>query len=123
MLASIKEWMYVEDKVLSKLAKMIINRNLLKIEIQDKPFTEKYQQKIKNKLNNVLNVSEENINYFIFTNSVSNQAYNTKKPIKILTKKEKLKDIAKASDQLNLQALTKPVIKHYFCYPKKLILD
>ena len=34
------------------------------------------------------------------------------------TKKGNLEDIAKASDQLNLQALTIPVVKYFICYPK-----
>ena len=60
--------------------------------------------------------------YFVFKGEISNQAYNKKQPIKILNKKGKLKDIAKASDQLNLQALSKPVTKYFICYPKKMRL-
>ena len=30
-------------------------------------------------------------------------------------------DVAKASDHLNLDALSKTVIKYYICYPKKSI--
>ena len=69
-----------------------------------------------------LEFSSEEIKYFVFSKSIKNQAYNPEMPILILNKKGKLKDIAKASDQLNLQALTKPVIKHFICYPKQMIL-
>ncbi|WP_394343755.1 HD domain-containing protein [Tenacibaculum adriaticum] len=123
VLSAIKEWMFHEDIVLSNLSKMIINRHLLRIEIQDKPFSEKYKEKIKGNLQNELKIAEENLHYFMFLNSVVNQAYNTTKPIKILTKKGKLKDIAKASDLLNIKALSKPVVKYYFCYPKKFLLN
>ena len=123
VLSAIKEWAYHEDVVLATLSKMIIHRNLLKIEIQDKPFSKKYQSKINKKLVNHLKINDENLSYFVFTDSVTNQAYNSKKPIKILTKKGKLKDIAKASDQLNVQSLSEPVVKHYFCYPKNYILN
>lgn len=122
VLGAIKEWKGSKDIVLATLSRMLINRELLKIEIQDKPFTEKYQQKIRKKVNNQLHISKEDLHYFMFTDTVFNQAYNPKKPIKILTKRGKLKDIAKASDQLNLQTLSEPVVKHYFCYPKKFIL-
>ena len=37
-----------KDKVLSKLSEMIINRNLLKIKIQDKKFSSKIIEKINN---------------------------------------------------------------------------
>ena len=51
--------------------------------------------------------------------SISNQAYqlNTKR-ITILQKSGKTMDIVKASDQLNLKALSKPVTKYYICSPK-----
>ncbi len=123
ILSAIKEWMFHDDIVLSSLSKMIINRSLLKIELQDKPFSEKYKTKVADKLQNELKIKLEDLHYFMFFDKVSNQAYNTKKPIKILTKKGKLKDMAKASDQLNVQTLTKPVVKHYFCYPKKFLLN
>ncbi len=119
VLASIKQWMFNEDKVLSSLATMLINRKLLKIEMQDKPFTKEYISKKETKYSERLRLSDSEISYFVFNDSTSNQAYNSEKPIKILSKKGKLKDIASASDQLNLQALTKPVVKYFLCYPKK----
>ncbi len=118
--SAIKEWKHHDDFVLATLAKKIIDRNLLKIEVQEKPFTEEYIKKRQNKLQKLANVSDDELAYFVFTNKIKHQAYNTEKPIKIYTKKGKLKDIAKASDQLNLKALTKPVIKYYLCYPKKI---
>ena len=63
-------------------------------------------------------IKSEDLNYFVLSNKIKHQAYNTDKPIKIYSKKGKLKDIAKASDQLNLKALSKPVVKYYLCYPK-----
>ncbi len=121
VMAAIKEWVNHEDYVLSFLAKMIIHRNLLKIEIQGKSFKEEYEEEIFNKVLKNEHVTKENINYFVISSKVKHQAYNTDKPIKIYEKTGELIDIAKASDQLNLKALTKPVIKHYLCYPKKMI--
>jgi len=120
VLSAIKEWKNHEDFILSTLATKIIDRSLLKIEIQEKPFTEEYIEKRRKKLRKLVDLSEKELEYFVFSNEIKHQAYNTKKPIKIYTKKGKLKDIAKASDQLNLKALTKPVIKYYLCYPKKI---
>ena len=118
VLSAIKEWVHHKDKVLSLLCKMIVDRKLLRIEIQNKPFAEAYITKKKNKFSKKLEITEQEVAYFIFSQEIRNLAYQTKKPIYILNKKGKLKDIAKASDQLNLQALTKPVIKHFICYPK-----
>ncbi|QXP73861.1 HD domain-containing protein [Tenacibaculum sp. AHE15PA] len=119
VMSAIKEWVHHEDFVLSSLAKMIIHRNLLKIEMQDEAFTEKYKNEIYKKISENKGIEKEDLNYFVLSNKIKHQAYNTNKPIKIYTKKGKLKDIAKASDQLNLKALSKPVIKYYLCYPKK----
>ncbi|CAM1368554.1 HD domain-containing protein [Tenacibaculum xiamenense] len=118
VLLAIKEWISHDDYVLSSLSKMIIHRNLLKIELQEKPFTESYQNKIKAKFKEELNLSDSELEYFVFSSHIRNQAYNTEKPIIIYTKKGKLKDLAKASDQLNVQVLTKQVNKYYMCYPK-----
>lgn len=118
IMSAIKEWTNHEDKVLSILSKMVVERKLLKIEIQKEAFDEIQISKLKNKFGKKIGLSLEEINYFVFDQQIKNQAYHSNKPIYILNKKGKLKDIAKASDQLNLQALTKPVIKHFICYPK-----
>ena len=118
ILSAIKEWVSHEDKVLSLLSQMIVDRKLLRVEIQKDAFDiSKINKKI-TKFSKKLNLSEEETKYFVFSQEIKNQAYNSDKPIFILNKKGKLKDIAKASDQFNIQALTKPVIKHFICYPK-----
>ena len=122
VLSAIKEWANHQDKVLSTLSKMIVNRNLLKIEIQQKAFKREFIAKKQLKFKEKLAFSSEEITYFVFYKTIQNQAYNPEEPIFILSKKGTLRDIAKASDQLNLQALTKPVIKHFICYPKQMIL-
>ncbi|WP_223267171.1 HD domain-containing protein [Polaribacter sp. IC073] len=118
VMSAIKEWVNHEDKVLSLIAKMIVDRKLLRIEIQQEGFKESYINKKKEKAINKLNISEKEASYFVFHQEISNQAYNLDTPIFILNKKGKLKDISKASDQLNLQALTIPVVKYFICYPK-----
>jgi hypothetical protein len=118
VLSAIKEWVHHEDKILATLAEMIVDRKLLRIEIQQETIKESYVKKKIEKTVKKLNISEKEASYFVFCQEISNQAYSLKTPIFILSKKGKLKDIAKASDQLNLQALTIPVVKHFICYPK-----
>jgi len=119
VLSAIKEWMHHSDKILSSLAQMIMNRKLMRIEMQDTPISiKKHQKKIK-EFSKQFQLSEKEVSYFVFTSKAENQAYNNDFPIKILNKKGTLKDIAKASDQLNIKALTKPVVKYYICYPKQ----
>lgn len=121
VMSAIKEWTQHSDKVLSKLSQMIIDRNLLKIKMQHSSFSKQEIHKIKSEFLNNSDFTETELSYFIFANKVSNQAYNLSKPIKIMYKNGRTEDIVQASDQLNLQALTKPVVKHYICYPKKML--
>ncbi len=119
IISAMKEWQYHDDFVLSHLCEMIINRNLLKIKMKNKKIKkQKLDQHIKT-LIDTYNISDEEARYFVFTGSISNQAYQIKQQnINILHKSGKIQDIVKASDQLNLKALSKPVTKYYICYPK-----
>ena len=67
-------------------------------------------------------ITKKEASYFVFKGDISNQAYNKNQPIKILNKNGNIEDIVLASDQLNLQALSKPVKKFFICYPKKMEL-
>ncbi len=116
---AMKEWSASSDVVLSKLSAMIINRDLLKIEISTQPFdvtTEK--DKIK-KCALLLDISEQEAQYFVFSGTIANQAYHqNKQNINILYESDKIVDIVQATDQFNLEALSKPVTKYFMCYPK-----
>lgn len=120
IVSAMKSWVEEEDFVLKTLAKMILNRDLLKIKMKKKPVTsEKIQKKIQQTMQRY-NLSEDEANYFVFTGSIENQAYRMdKETINLLTKSGKVRDVAKASDQVNLKALSEKVIKYYLCYPKR----
>ena len=62
----IKQWCYEKDKVLSKLSEMIINRNLLKIKIQDQKFSRKIIEKINYKIQRKYSCIAYNKNKFVF---------------------------------------------------------
>jgi hypothetical protein len=64
-------------------------------------------------------LTENEASYFVFSDTISNQAYQMDQdPINLITKTGKVIDVARASDQLNLKALSKKVTKYYLCYPK-----
>ena len=118
VLSAIKEWTNHSDKILSKLSLMIVNRNLLKIEMFDEEVSNDHLSTTIKKFIKISKISEEDANYFVFRGKISNQAYNKNQPIKIANKNGAIEDIVNASDQLNLQALSKPVNKYFLCYPK-----
>ncbi|PIA77569.1 phosphohydrolase [Gaetbulibacter sp. 4G1] len=120
IISAMKEWQHHKDFVLSNLCEMIINRNLLKIKIKNKLIKKNSLEKHTKSLIEKYNISKEEAEYFVFAGSISNQAYQLKhQNINILHKSGKIEDIVKASDQLNLKALSKPVTKYYICYPKE----
>ncbi|WP_196892645.1 HD domain-containing protein [Aureivirga marina] len=122
VLGAIKEWVFVDDFVLSSLAKMITNRNFPKIEISKTPFSKDRIEEMKEKWRKSCEIEKSLSEYFIFAGEISNQAYDaTYSPIKMLFKNGEIKDVIEASDHLNIQALSKRVTKYFVCYPKELI--
>lgn len=119
----LKVWMHSEDKILSKLSQMLLNRDLFKVELTNEKITKAEKQRIKQNIFSKNQLSKKDVNYFLSNGVVSNSAYVAKgQSIKIKTKTNKLIDIAEASDLPNIKAISKIVKKHYVCYPKTLNL-
>ncbi len=119
IVSALKSWIKVDDYVLQNLSQMILNRDLLKIKIKKKPFSDERIQRERKEFEKKHNLSEVDASYFVFTGEIFNQAYNmNQETINLLTDSGKVVDVAKASDQLNLEALSKKVVKYYLCYPK-----
>jgi len=114
-----KVWQTHSDPVLSKLAWMIVNRKLLRIELRGKPFE---PEKIDLLRQNVISTNPslaKHIDYFVFSDSVSNSTYSSHDDsIKILYNNGDLIDLDYASDILNTQTLSTEVKKYFLCYPK-----
>lgn len=119
ILAALKVWQDHPDFVLSRLCRMIIERRLLKIKLKNKPINVERVASYKNDFQKKHTLSLHEASYFVFIGTIENQAYNRDiQNINILRKNGRLIDVAKASDQLNLKALSKKVTKYYVCYPK-----
>ncbi len=122
VMASIKVWCSHPDIILRELCLMLINRLLPKVEFSNQAFAGEKLDQIKKQVCLDKNISEADVHYFVFSDSVKNRAYNIDGfHIKILYKNGELLDIAKASDQYNIEALAKPVTKYFLCYPKNTI--
>ena len=118
IISAMKEWQFYPDIVLSKLSKMLLNRDLLKIKVRLNDFEE---QKIKRlqKLSIAKGVGEKDMKYFVFTGVMTNRAYNpAKEVIKILTKNGRVVDLSKTSEAINLEPLSQVTERYYICYPK-----
>lgn len=119
IISAMKSWENSEDFVLRHLSKMLLYRNLLKIKIKNKPIPSSKLIEKRKEFMSKHNLSMTEASYFVFTGEIFNQAYNMEKEtINLLTSTGKVIDVAKASDQLNLEALSKRVVKYYLCYSK-----
>jgi len=99
------------------LSSKIINRNLLKIKLSDKPFDLNMIFKLQKNIMENFNLNLEESKYLIFSDHISNSAYEKNNTsIKVLFKNGSTKDILLASDQLNLQALSNKVVKYFLCF-------
>ncbi|MDR0427709.1 MAG: HD domain-containing protein [Dysgonamonadaceae bacterium] len=115
--SALKVWANHSDCILSLLSKNLLNRNLFQIEISQHPFNEDFLKQKKNEFAQKYNLSPEDASFLMSSNEISTNMYNeTDDSIDILYKDDTIKDIAEASDMLNIQLLSKNVKKYYFCF-------
>lgn len=118
---SVKVWASADDKILSQLCRNLISRNLYHVEISNEaPPAERINVLIEKAMARY-SVNVEEASYFVFTNTIKNNAYRVNDGnINLLMKDGSIKDIAAASDNSNLEALAKTVKKHILCHLKDL---
>ena len=122
IISALKSWLKNDDFILSSLSKMIINRDLLKIKLNNEKFSKEVLLDSIAAFSKENNISIQEANYFVFKGKIKNQAYSIEaEPIRILKKDMTIEDVVEASDQLNLKSLSKQVTKYYICFPKQLV--
>jgi len=118
ILAAIKEWQSNTDLVLSLLSKSLVNRKLLKVKLQSEAVDPALKIESRAKAKEKLGCSDEELSYLVFDGTIDNRAYTIGKgEIQMLHKDGTVEDIATAADLFTISAMSKPVIKHYLCYP------
>lgn len=117
VLATIKNWIFHPDTVLSTLCRCLIERRLLKVKLQAEPFDQDWINTQRNNICRHLNIQDADCDYFIFTGEIENTTYDpTEERINILFKNGTVTDISKVDNALIHQALATPVKKYYICY-------
>jgi len=117
--ASVKVWENHDDFILSRLCQMLNARKLYKVEISNTEPSLERIERLANQTALALNIDEDDVSYFVFTDTIRNRAYKTGSGnINILMKNNELVDIAKASDLSNIESLDKTVKKHILCYTR-----
>jgi len=123
IIGALKNWQFHDDYILSTLSSSIINRNLFHILNVEESNQNSLLDYHKKQFNDELQLSEVELEYFVFSGTMQNKAYDINaEPIRILNKNKEIIDVLQASDQSNLTALSVPVKKYFVCFPKKITL-
>ncbi|MEP7373537.1 MAG: HD domain-containing protein [Chitinophagaceae bacterium] len=117
VMATVKNWCYHPDKILSILCRSLVERKLLKIKLQAEPFDSSLLAEKRKEVSEKLEITEQETDYFVFTGETSNTTYDPRdERINILFKDGTVKDISKVDNALIHQDLSSTIKKYYFCY-------
>ena len=113
---SLKIWCDHPDTILSTLSQGIINRKLFKVEVTENPINKERKKEILQSISNQLHITQKEAEYFLVINAIGKDMYSKEDDsIEIMYKDGDTRDIAYASDMLNISTLSKKVKKYYIC--------
>ena len=116
---ALKVWSNHPDKVLSTLSLGMINQNIFKVENSAEPIGEDRIKELTLQISQQLGITLSEANYFVSTPSIEKNMYDpADDSIDIIYKDGTIKNIAEASDMLNISLLSKKVKKYYLCYQR-----
>ena len=114
VLSAIKAWIASDDKVLSALSESFIHRRLFRGELIETPLTDAQKKELNTLYANALGINEEDASYLWCEHVSTSNTYSEKADtIDILYSDGTVRDIAQASEILDLEALTRKPIKRY----------
>lgn len=119
---AIKMWRHHDDRILSLLSAMLLDRKLFQIILSLDPIKKSVIEKIRTSITGQYETLRSESSYLYSHGTVSNEAYTEGEKINILTRSGALLDIAQASDLPNIKAISKIVKKNYLCWPKDVSL-
>ncbi|MDE7090007.1 MAG: phosphohydrolase, partial [Prevotella sp.] len=116
---AMKAWKHSDDKILATLATDMLDRRIFKVEVHDEPISQEYIDEIKRQIAEKTGIDLENAHYLMSLNTIQKDMYSIDDDsIDVLYKDGTIKDIAEASELLNVALLSKKIRKYYFCYQR-----
>lgn len=114
VLCAIKAWIAGDDKVLSKLSESFINRQLFRGQLIEAPLTDAQKEVLNKEYAQALGISEQEATYMWSEHVSTSNTYSEKADsIGILYNDGTVRDIAEASEILDLASLTRKPTKRY----------
>ena len=116
ILSSMKVWIDSDDKVLSILARDILERRLFKVRLSDSMVKDEDIGNARSEVMRKYDIGEDEAKYLISVGSISKDMYDTHGDrITMLYADGTTKDISEASEVLNIVMLSKKIRKYYLC--------
>lgn len=117
--SALKAWKHADDKILSTLATDMTDRHLFKVEVSEERPSDDYIASIAHRIADRMSISLDDTKYMLTLTEIGKDMYNpADDSIGILYKDGTVKDIAEASEILNVQLLSKKIRKYYLCYQR-----
>jgi len=118
--SALKAWKHSDDHILATLATDMTDRQLFKVEVTENYPPEEYMEEKITEIARHMNITYEDAQqYMLSVTEIGKDMYNPEDDsIGILYKDGTVKDIAEASEILNVQLLSKKIRKYYLCYQR-----
>ncbi|WP_027449752.1 HD domain-containing protein [Xylanibacter brevis] len=117
--SAMKAWKYHEDKILSTLAKDMLDRCVFKVEVHEEPISEERLEELRTSIALKMGIPKEDTHYMFNVSEIQKDMYSVDDDsIDILYKDGSIKDISEASEILNVALLSKKIRKYYLCYQR-----
>ena len=108
-----------DDQILSLLATNLINRHIFRVEIHEEPVTQERIDEVLKILMAYYGISREEASYLISVDIIEKDMYDVNDDrIDILYRDGTIRDIADASEILNVALLSKKIRKYYLCFQR-----
>jgi HD superfamily phosphohydrolase len=108
-----------DDAILASLANMILNRDLLKIQIANQAFSSEDLKDKQQSFMQKLHLTATEIDYFVFSGSLSTQGYNLdEQPIQLCSLDGSLTLFDASSEIAHFPILTRKDYKYFLAFPK-----
>jgi hypothetical protein len=115
--SAMKAWKHSDDKILSTLATDMLDRKIFKVEIHDTPISDERIEELQTMIAEKMGIDKSDAHYMMSINKIQKDMYSVDDDsIDILYKDGTIKDIAEASEILNVALLSKKIRKYYLCY-------
>lgn len=116
VILALKEFSKQDDFVLSFLAQNLLNRKLMRVQLQNTSIESDFIEKVRNKVRSAYHLTDEELAYIVILGQETNKAYDLgDTEIKILMGDGSIQPISKWQEH---HIPHREVIKSFICYPK-----